>query len=335
MAYNPMEQYIKNVKSFLKDFSKLFLQEKYNEKISNGYIDTYVDARICNFTQGNHIFFYKRIYESLIVKKDEMKKEFEKIDDEVLKTNLKLYDYILYLDGIRQITNEDEFYKNLIEERTTKLNLSTTRNIETKFRKLVKDYNEKKEKILEMYDTKDFSLNIKKYTLIDNTYKANLDYNFKIPYIYSKKVIEEVYNEGNINEDKLLIEYTLLVVECIKQINNADFETRYIVDFASSLFEKGKKIKQYLKALDNVAIQDKIIFKIHNKEFLENKELIYSLMKDGFKFAIIINDDFKYSDTAVKKLEIFKFILVPEESKHYEKFKENENKISNTIIFDT
>ena len=132
----------------------------------------------------------------------------------------------------------------------------------------------------------------------------------------------------------LLIEYTLLVVECIKEIDKADFETRYLVNFANTLFEKGKKIKQYLKVLENLAIQDKIILKIELNQFEENKELIYSLMKDGFKFAIVLDNKFKYSDANVKKLEVFKYILVPYNIDCYYDFRADEDKINNVVIFD-
>ena len=49
MTSNLMEQYVKNTKTFIKNFTKMFFAEEYNEDISKEYIETYIDARIYNF----------------------------------------------------------------------------------------------------------------------------------------------------------------------------------------------------------------------------------------------------------------------------------------------
>ena len=94
------------------------------------------------------------------------------------------------------------------------------------------------------------------------------------------------------------------------------------------------KLKQTLKVIDNAAIQDKIFLKIQYKDFEENKELIYSLIKDGFRFAIIIDDTFVATLINLRKLSIFKYMLVPEGCKNYDKIKESQGKLNNIIIYD-
>ena len=337
MTNNIMQQYIKNIKAFLIMFTKLFLEETYIEKISNEFIKTYIEARVYNYGEEGR-FFYKRIYDTLTKKKKEIEKDLDKKNKEkqekALDNNLKIYQYILYIDGVRNIENMEEFLNLICEKRQSEFNILTRKAFKNKITKLINDYQEKKVAFLQSFDTKDFSLNIEKYTLIDDTYKVNLDFNFKLPYIYSNKVIGEVYNEGTINEDKLIIEYTLLVPVCIKDIEKGDFDTKYIVEFARTLYSKEKKIKQTLKIIDNLAIQDKIIFKIYYNDFIENKELIYSLIQDGFKFAIIIDGSFEVTDANLRKLNIFKYMLVTKGNKNYFKIKQKEIKINNIIIYD-
>ena len=197
MTSNIMEQYIKNTKLFIRDFTKMFFAQKYNEDISNEFISTYIEARIYNFGDVTHRFFYRRIYASLIEKKQELQKKDKKIDEELLEENLKIYQFIFYLDGVRPITDIDELIKSIIEKRTTKFNLDEIRGLGNRILKLYKKYIKNQEDFLKQYETEDFSLNIEKYILIDDTYKVNIDYNFKIPYIYSNKVINEVYNSRN------------------------------------------------------------------------------------------------------------------------------------------
>ena len=143
-----------------------------------------------------------------------------------------------------------------------------------------------------------------------------------------------MYNEGVINEDKLMIEYTLLTLLCIKDINKGNFDTKYIVNFASSLYKKKQKLKQTLKILDNAVAQDKVFLKLNYQDFEENKELIYELMKDGFRFAIIIDDTFNPSIMELKKLSIFKYLLIEEQSKNYDEIKRLEQYLNNIVIYE-
>ena len=69
MITNVMQQYTRITTYFLKEFTKAFLQEQYVEKISNAYISTYVEVRLCNFGNDELKFFYRRIYETLNSKK--------------------------------------------------------------------------------------------------------------------------------------------------------------------------------------------------------------------------------------------------------------------------
>ena len=126
----------------------------------------------------------------------------------------------------------------------------------------------------------------------------------------------------------------LLTLECIKDINKGNFATKYIVDFSNSLFKKQSKLKQTLKTINDSAIQDKVFLKLYYKDFEENKELIYDLMKEGYRFAIIIDDSFEPTSSNLRKLDIFKYMLVPEKCKNYETIKEEQTKLNNIIIYE-
>ncbi len=334
MTTNLMDQYIQNTRNNIKDFTKMFFGEEYNEEISNEYIDTYIESRIYNFGEGEDKFFYIRINSNLSIKKNELQMRFPKIEEKVLDDNLRIYQFVFYIDGVRPIADLPQFCKLVCDKRNTQFELKSVINLEERLLKLIKRVNEEKESFFKKYETEYFSLNIEKYKLIDNTYKVDLNYEFKIPYIYSEKVIEEVYNEGVINEDKLMIEYTLLTLLCIKDINKGNFDTKYIVNFASSLYKKKQKLKQTLKILDNAVAQDKVFLKLNYQDFEENKELIYELMKDGFRFAIIIDDTFNPSIMELKKLSIFKYLLIAEQSKNFDEIKRLEQYLNNIVIYE-
>lgn len=335
MTSNLMEQYVKNTKTFLKSFTKMFFAEKYNEKISDEFISTYIDSRIYSYGETEQRFFYRRIYASLVKRKKELEKEFSKLDEKIFEDNLRLYQFIFYIDGVRPITDLDEFVRIICASRKIKFDVKDAiKNFQGRVLKAIKDYEQEKENFFKPFETTDFELDIEKYTLIDNTYKVDIKYNFKIPYIYSNKVINEVFNEGIIKEDKLIIEYTLLTMICIKDINKGNFATKYLVEFANTLLKKRSKLKQTLKVIDNSAIQDKVFLKITYQDFEENKELVYDLIKDGYRFAIIIDDTFNPTLINLRKLSIFKYMLVPETCKHFDRIQDVQTKLSNIIIYD-
>ena len=310
------------------------MEEKYSEKISKELINTYVEARIYNYGENEHSFFYKRIENNINTKKEEIEDGLNDKEKKLLNLNTYLYQFIFYIDGVRTINDIDEFVKMLCEKRTEYFEIKTQKNFEKKLIKKIKEYNEHKNKYIDKYLTQDFELRTEKYINVNNTYKAILNYNFKLPYIYSETIIDEVYNEGTINEDKLIIEYMLLTAECIKDIEKGDFNKKYLVEFARSLFEKDKKIKQTLRIIDDQIIQDKIILKILYEDFEKYKEQIYDLMQEGYKFAIIIDNTFTVNDANLRKLKLFDYLLVSENNKNYEKIKSRESRITNIIIYD-
>ena len=334
MTNNIMEKYIKITTTFIKDFTKMFFAEKYNEEIAKEYISTYIDARIYNFGEDSQKFFYRRIYFSLLNKKKELEEKFEKIDKQFLEENVKIYQFIFYMDGVRPITDLDEFVSLICEKRKKSFDLDSIGGLNARITKLVKKYKKDKEDFFKEFETEDFSLAIDKYILIDDTYKVDIDYNFKIPYIYSNEVINEVYNAGTVNEDKLIIEYILLTLECIKDIEKGNFDKKYIVNLANTLLTKQSKLKQTLRVINNAAIQDKVFLKIYYKDFEENKEILYSLIKDGYKFAVILDDSFNPTQINLKKVSIFDYLIVPQNGKNYQKIMQLETKIINTIIYD-
>ena len=318
----------------MKAFNKAFFAENYNEEISNYYIEEYINARIYNEGDENQRYFYKKIASSLEYKTKEIRNDYKYLEDIFFKHIEDMYEFIYYVDGLRKLEDLKAFSKEICNIRKEKFEYSPITGLDERLYRMMRDFMAAKEDIVSEAMSEDFTLNVQKYILIDNTYKAELKYNFRIPYIYSNKVIEEVYNEGTVYEDKLMIEYIMLVAECIKDIDKCDFDKRYIADFACSLISKKNKLKQTLNIIENQAIQDKIILKISYKDFVKNRELIYEFIKDGYKFAIVIDDEFYFDIVELKKLDIFEYMIVPLQNENYEDIKANENLMSIEVIYE-
>lgn len=334
--YNVMAEYMKHTKKFLENFMRIYFQKKYNAKISKRYIETYLMARYENYG-GNEKqkIFYRRIYSALKIACQEMQYEADNTELEKIENMLDAYQYVFYIDFIRPLTFElNEFVNMMCEKRKTKFNLDDSEEIKNELIKLIKDYREECEKFLKSFDSSDFELVIKKYPLVKDLYKVNLKYHFKLPYIFSDKAIEEVYNENVINEDKLIIEYIMLSIHMIKAINEGKFNTRYLTPFPITSLGKEVKREQILGVISSPAIQDRVILKITYKDFEKNREQIYELMKNGYKFAVILDETFTVNKDDVKKLSIFTYVIVSKMLDKYYNLAEFEKDIEDIRIYE-
>ena len=136
---------------------------------------------------------------------------------------------------------------------------------------------------------------------------------------------------GIVNEDKLIIEYYLVVIQVLKDILKQNFKRQYIVEFASTILKKPKKLKSLLNIINNSGIQDKICLKIKYEQFLERKEQYYELMREGYRIAIIIDNSFETNYKNIETLKMFRFIILKRQSKHYEEIMNYKEELKNVI----
>ena len=179
---------------------------------------------------------------------------------------------------------------------------------------------------------KSYSFKITNYKDKQNVYRVNVKHQVKFPMEYSEMAINKVFNMGITNEDKLTIEYYLIVVQIIKDIVRQNFKKQYIVEFAETLLEKPKKIKSILNIIDNVAIQDKISLKIRHEYFIENKEKVYELMREGYRFSIILDNSFEVNYKNMENLKMFKYVILNKDSKQHDEIMQFSDELKNNII---
>lgn len=228
--------------------------------------------------------------------------------------NLSLFQYYFYFDNVRSNLEVDEVIKSIVEKRITKFNLKSaqTDNFKEEFTKLVNEDIDDMNYFLDKYESEDFDLEIRKVNPKNNKYyRVKLNYNFDFPEIFSKEIIEEVFNSDITAEDKLFVEYPMIANIALKDIIIGNFTKMYICEFCSGLLKKKKKLEQLLEILNNPAAQDKILFEINYEEFKDNKNELFSIINKGFKFALKTNDNMpKLSTEELNIVEIFECIII-------------------------
>lgn len=322
---NIIGTYINNTQEKLKKYSNLILKSKYDRRISDELIQTYIDARYYNYDVNYKIrIFYRRIYDALRRKSDILIKE-EPRKKELIDNTLALFQYYFYFDNVRDNVEIEEIVKSIEEKRIFKLKLKSALkdNFREEFTEIVKRDIKEANNYLELYETNDFGLNIKRVNSKDNEfYRVKLKYNFEFPEIFSKEAIEEVFNTDIVNEDKLFVEYPMIANLALKDILNANFNKVYICDFTTELFNKKQKLEQLLGIIDNQAAQDKISLEVSYEDFINNKEEIFKCIKRGFRFVLKTNNEMpKLSNEELKILEIFNCIIISTNDVNKRKYK--------------
>lgn len=330
MANNVMQEYIKITQEEILTYMKLIFEKSYNKKIAMRYMEAYENVRFYNFYKKDEkLTFRKNFLNALKEAEEKIKKQFP--EKEKLVENMRVfYYYILYFDKISYKTDVEEKIEELYKLRKKLLN-KDNEEFKNVFYKTFKLYSEQKQEYLDKFLTEDFYLKITDYERMNGTCKAMLKYNINIPMIYSEKAIETVFNSGIIEEDKLYVEYNLVSVEVISDILKGNFKKQYIIEFTPTLLKKNKKLKSLLNIIDNSAIQDKINLTINYEDFSKNKDNIYELMRNGFKFAIVLDNAFEPEYGNFEKLKMFNYVILKKDINNYEKILQNENIIENLI----
>lgn len=330
MTINIMNEYIHLTKKQIETYLRLVFENTYDKKYNDIYSETYINSRYYNFYNNSDTTIRRTILEEL-KKTQEYAVSNNFQDKELIEQMYIFFCYVLYFDDVVYCKDLRNKISKIAKLRKRVLNKETWDFEENLYREIIA-ISEEKEKLLTRFDTDKFFLKITNYKDKSNVYRVNIKHQVKFPMEYSELAINKVFNMGITNEDKLTIEYYLIVVQIIKDIIRQNFKKQYIVEFAETLLEKPKKIKGLLNSIDNVAVQDKISLKIRHEHFIENKEKVYELMREGYRFSIILDNSFEVNYKNMENLKMFKFVILNKDSKQYGEIMRFNDEVKNNII---
>lgn len=319
---NLMDEYIDFTSKKIKKYVRMILRSKYDEKIVQEFLRTYINSRYYNINEESSRPFYLKITDALNKKQNILNEKDEDGKELVIEVTKQIFVYMLFFDNVRKVEN----FKNIksIKEVINQLIDYCQKTLDIKMQDDINEalYNEitvdmlDKDIYLDKFDTDNFILDFEKTKELDNVYYTRLDYNMRLPMQYSYEAIEKVYNTGTVAENKLAVEYVLLSVVAIRDILSGNFKDKYIVEFSNSLLKKEQKLDGLLAILTNQALQDKINITISYRDFQKNRDMILEFIGKGYNFAIEL-DDYLEDVEIIKKLKMFKFIIVPNNIKLY------------------
>ena len=324
MSRNLFNEYIDFEKKQIFNLMSLILEKYFDLENFNKLLDFYINSRYFDYYERENLDFRSSICDGL------RRKALELMDDKRIDVKMKIkemlfcFNFVLYFDDVindYKISN----YVNYIYEYRKKLRISTTSDFKGTLIKLVEENRHKKESFISGFKSNSFFLSYFN-TSNSNVFMVNISHNIKFPKIYSYYSIDRVFNTGIIGEDKLFIEYSLISIEILNNIINCICNKYYIVQFCESLFDKKDKIDRLLNIVNNDFVKDKIAFLIDVSTYNKYSDIIKSYMVNGYMFAIFLGNKFIPSIDEFNTYDIFKYIVVNNNSK-YCQFMDKNDKI--------
>lgn len=320
MATNISNDYVNFVKKSITNYTKIIMEKNFNKEIFDTLLNTYINTRYYNYYDSKYKNYSLNINYYL---KDEvlklMQTDNQKYNELAKKTYLT-FKYIIYFDNVLEYDSLDKIVDDIIEFRIKNFELYSE-SFAKEITSIVKEDNKRKKTYLESLKNDKLILTNTK-TNKSNVFFANLLPTMTFPKIYSNYSINKVYNEGIINEDKLFITYHLVNKELLLNTIKGIYDIKYIVDFPISILEKKDKTTRLLNTINSEVTRDNVIMNITYSNYLNNKESIESMIKDGYKFSVILDDKYDYQEKSKIWLSIFSYIILDKDTPFdYEKEK--------------
>lgn len=302
---NNIDKYIKFIKDYLTEYFKLIVKDKYKRNVYNEMLNTYIDIRYFNKYDKK----YKQIEKNIEYYIQENLRTLIEEDNKLVKNVNELYYffwYLLYLDNTLEYDNLDKLIDKIIIDRKEKLGLFD--DITKELKSLVKENEKKKNNFFNEYLSDTFNLELKS-TNIKNVYNTLLSYNIKFPKIYSSYSINRVFKSDIISEDMCFVEYNMISKIVLDNIIHKEYVKEYLVDFPFIITSKKEKTNRLLNIITNDLIRENVIIKVTYEYYTKYKSFISDLIKNGVKFAVIIDDTFDYEESSIIWLNIFTYII--------------------------
>ena len=309
---NMLDEYIKFEKNNISLFAKEVLADYYDEEIFAKLLNTYIENRYYNFYSDIDLNLEENIF-------DHLSKTLEKLVEGVdLDTKSKinemylLFNYILCFDEVN-IINDKTLVRLLCDYRRELFSMNDT-IFQSNISKFIDSTRKKREKFFDYFHTDDFY--IKKYmTSKENVIDIELNHKIKFPKLYSEYAIDRVFSTGDINEDRLFVEYYLITNVIIRDIRACIYDNYYLIEFATSLIDNKEKYEKLLNVASDDCFKNQTVMKITYNDYVKHNGNVKDMIRDGFKFAILISDDdVKEEDFLL--LDIFEYIIVNKNSKY-------------------
>lgn len=286
------EDNISDIVSILKKNEKIYSNEA---TIKDYFISLYIDAKYYNNYLGHKSAIKLDKYINDISKT--IISDYSGKDDKYSEKVNKYKDIFSNISKIENVDNDTskkeicDNYFNILQDyfKSKGFDGDECKYICDQIYSAQKKYDDQINDVLENLNTNTFDLTYNKFISKKNLYALELKHNINFSKIYSDYIVEKVYTEGVIAEDKIIILLTLLQIQLIKNMMKSDFNTQYILNLPSTLYSKEVKFNRLLKMIDDDYAKRSILILITYEDLINNKTKVTKLRQQGYSFALVFD----------------------------------------------
>lgn len=281
----------------------------YSEELFEIFLKEYINIRFYNYyddelTMEEKIEKYlNRIFLKLI-------KDYPS-EEEKLTNMYMAFSYLMLIDN--QSSLSDDTVIGLITDYRKDIGLEDNKIFPRSIKKQIESFKNKKKELLDYFLTDKFSL-VENNTSNNSIIDIKMNYNIEFPEIYSKSAIDEIYNSTPVSEERMLVIYSLVIPKIIMDLDNYIYDRYYLVDFSCEIFNNNELLEKVKKFTVNDIFKFRVVFKIEYDDYSKHSASIKEMIKDGYMFAIKIDDEVELTNNML--LNLFKYILIDSNSIH-------------------
>ena len=306
---------------------------KVNEPtIKDTFLKSYIDAKYYNHCGDINVSYdgrnvVPRIDELLDEVKDKLIEDYKGSDinykNKVIKFNIifKIINYIEKNAKVKELEEKKKRYKNKLLEylNTDYLTDKDIDKLVSKLIKITKTYRSMLKYSLDKMQTNLFELKCGRIS-DSKIYATKIEHNLSFSKVYSDYIIEKTYNEGIVAEDKLAVLLNILSTKIVNNMLEGNFSTKYLIYIPYDLYEKSTKIGNIFEMFEDEFAKNTIIVLLNYSELNSKRDVIKSLIKKGYKFAINIGSNIiKESDLELMYIVEYIFMENEEDKKQIPK----------------
>lgn len=288
--------------------------------IKDTLLDVYIDGKYYNFCGDVNVEYDRRnmrirLASAIDKSVENMIKSYKGSDKnyaEKAQKFKKIFSLITELENsfvvLSDVKTKREDYKNRINkyeiDKLSDLDIKKMANDIIKVQRL---YSAMTKSIIKKFETNTFELNYNSMSE-KKMYGLELDHNIAFSKVYSEYIVDKSYSEGIVAEDKVAVILSLLLPQIVKDMYSADFNKKYVIYMPSTLYEKDNKLKSTFGLFDDEYAKHSIIVLIDYDTLAENKKSVRNLIKEGYRFAVNLDETMKVRDQGIVELMDYIFI---------------------------
>lgn len=323
MNNNIILEYTNYIKKELIRFYKIALGKQYDRKIVEPLMEQYIMIRYYNETiYRREKDLIERISKEL---KNAVKSMVTENNEEQVKNVFSLFGYLPYFDDCCYVESTSDLIDVFFEDENIKI--EKTPEMKEELMALFRRMRKSKDNFFTVFYSKQFFL--QEQRIKRNLFGLILGHDVPVSNLYSEAAIEKAFNTGTIREDKMFVQLTLASLLILNSAVSLVFSKYYVIDFASSLFSKDKKIERIFNIIDNELAKKHLILNITYEDYLDNKNKITELVKRGFPFSVVLDNKF---DEDYSSLILFSHVFLYREDANYDLIIDNKELIATSLV---